>query len=189
MPKSSKIPTPARFHPAARFPSKAESDAMQALSIVYQQMQGNSASEPKLSLVESFQLNAMLLKVHMTRAVGRDDGVIFYRSDIPSLQFAQPLASRLTPPMIKTMQSKGYTVLVPPSSDVSNMAFVSWARDEERLIGASWVTHRRTGSLEPLHVDAELLPHEDRPYQEDDSCPVQMQQLCISPRDVTEPEL
>jgi len=115
MPKTTKSPAPARFHPAARFPAKPGSDALQALSIVHQQLKAQSCAEPKLSLVESFQLHAMLLKVHMTRAVGQDDGVIIYQSDIPSLQFAQPLATRLTLPMIKTIQAKGYTVRVPPS--------------------------------------------------------------------------
>jgi len=184
MPKTTKSPAPARFHPAARFPAKPGSDAMQALSIVYQQIKGHSFNELTLSLVESFQLSAMLLKVHMTRALGREDGVIIYRSDIPSPQFARPISGRLTSPMIKSMQSKGYTLHVPPCSDVISLGFVSWARDDDRLVREGWVVHSRAGTIEPLHIDAEILPNEDGPYRDvhtRECMPERMQELCISP--------
>lgn len=67
MPKAGKTYESVRFSPMAdRFPHKPTLETMQALSVVCQQFGG--AREPRLSLLESFQLNVLLLKVHMIRA-------------------------------------------------------------------------------------------------------------------------
>jgi len=163
MPKLTKNHDSVRFNPAARFEAKPASHAMQALSIVCQQFKPEMEDSPKLTLLESFKIYAVLLKVHMTRALGQEHGVMIFQSDIPSLSFAQPLyPAQLTSTMIMIMQSKGYTLHVPPSSD-TDLAFVSWGPD---ILGSQgWTVHQRTRGLEPLFIDAELQPtqDEDRP--------------------------
>jgi len=160
MPKLTKSHDSFRFNPAARFEAKPESDAMQALSIVYQQFNRQLADKPKLSLLESFKLNALLLKVHMTRSFGQEKSVMIYQSDIPSLQFAQEFSAfQLSPNMIKSMQNKGYELHVPPPSLDTHLAFICW--DTFNVLKAEgWLVHERTGALEPLFIDAELRPNE-----------------------------
>lgn len=169
MPKLEKNHDSVRFNPAGRFEAKPERHALQALSIVYEQL----ADNPKLSLLESFKINALLLKVHMTRGFGRENGVMIFQSDMPSLPFAQTfLPVQLTLNMIKTLQSKGYTLYVAPASD-THLAFVSWA-DTSGPPG--WVVYQRTAGLEPLFIDAELRWNQG----EDDDSSSHLQRLRIS---------
>jgi hypothetical protein len=168
---------------ANRFPHKPTLETIQALSVVCQQFGGGP--EPRLSLIESFQLNVLLLKVHMTRAEvnaqvqaqvqaeakpsGFDEvrnressrescGVTCFTTDIPSLPFAQPFVPRLTAAMIKSLQHKGYHVCVPPPGDPNYLARVCWTRVDDLHHVGGWRVYAPTGILEPLHVDADLHP-------------------------------
>jgi hypothetical protein len=177
MPKLERNHDSVRFNPAARFEAKPEHHALQALSIVYQQFNRQLADKPKLSLLESFKINALLLKVHMTRSLARENGVMIFQSDIPSLRFAQTfMPVQLTLNMIKTLQSKGYTLYVAPASD-THLAFLSWGSDTFGPQG--WVVYQCTGGLEPLYIDAELRSNEDH-QGEDDVSSSHLQRLQIS---------
>lgn len=177
MPKLEKNHDSVRFNPAGRFEAKPERHALQALSIVYQQFNRQLADNPKLSLLESFKINALLLKVHMTRGFGPEHGVMIFQSDMPSLRFAQTfLPVQLTLNMIKTLQSKGYTLYVAPASD-THLAFVSWGADT--FGPPDWVVYQRTEGLEPLFIDAELRSNEEHQGEDDDSSS-HLQRLRIS---------
>ena len=179
MPKANKTHGTVRFNPMTdRFPSKPTLDTIQALSLVCQRFGG--APEPKLSLLEEFHFNVLLLKVHMTRAEakpGEDglvdierskheaSGVTLFAADIPALPFAQPVVPRLSDAVVKSFQHKGYHVCVPPSGDPTCLARVCWTRVDDYVGG--WRVYAPTGTLEPLHVDADL--HLATPRLED--CP------------------
>jgi hypothetical protein len=173
-----------RFDPmAVRFPSKPTLETMQALSVVCQQFGG--ALESKLSLLEAFQLNVLLLKIHMTRAEievrleamdGADrevSGVTLFSTDIPALSFAQPFAPRLTEGMLTSLRREGYRVYIPPPGDPNHLARVTWAQGDAPHHASAWRVFAPTAALEPLHVDADLHPAAHRPDDDFESALIQ----------------